>query len=114
MNKYNCSDGSRISQAGIDRRRSEVYRKLYDYVPICAACGLTRSCGTAHLIPQMHCKHLGKTELIWDPNNMVPACNVCNSLLESYKSKEVKKLLCYERMLEFTKLHDNERYQRMI
>lgn len=113
-NYYKTSSGEKVSEATISRRLSMTYKKMYTHVPMCWACGKYRAEGSAHLIPKMRCKHLGKTELIWDSKNIVPACHRCNSLLESYKSEEVKKLHCYERMLEFTRLHDPERYQKML
>lgn len=113
-NYYKTSNGGKVSQATINRRRSEAYKSFYHYTPVCEGCGKVRAQGSAHLIPQMRCKHLNKTELIWDLTNIVPTCHKCNSVLESYKSEEVKKLLCYNVLLEFTATHDPERYQKMI
>lgn len=112
--KYNCSNGEKVSQATIDRRRSQTYRELYEGEPhpMCAGCGAPAQ-GTAHLVPQKLCKSEGVTEYCWLEVNMVPACHSCNGLLESYKSDEVKSLFCYEQLLEVTKMILPERYNLM-
>jgi hypothetical protein len=113
-NYYNTTSGERVSQATIDRRRSETYRELYEGEPhpLCAGCSC-RAQGTAHLVPQKVCKDEGKTEYCWLPVNMVPACHRCNSKMESYKGEEVKALLCYEKLLDVTKLISTTRYNLM-
>lgn len=114
MNYYKCSDGSKVSQSTINRKRSEAYRELYEGEPhpSCAGCDAPAQ-GTAHLVPQKVVKSLGKTEYCWLEINMVPACHCCNSILESYKSDEVKELLCYERLLEVTEIIDPTRFKLM-
>lgn len=114
MNKYTCSNGERVSEATIKARLSKAYREIYDsQLQTCWGCGKL-SQGSAHLIPKKRLKDIGKTELIWNPVVFVPACYTCNSLLESYKSEEVKKLKCYPLLLEVTERFDPERYQLMI
>jgi hypothetical protein len=114
-NYYNCSDGSKVSQATIDRKRSETYRELYEGEshPTCAGCGAMAQ-ATAHLVPQSVCKKEGKSEYCWLPINMVPACHSCNSRLESYKADDVKDLYCYEQLLEITQLISPQRYRLML
>lgn len=113
-NYYNTTSGEKVSQATIDQRRAKVYRSLYEGEahPLCEGCGRLAQ-GTAHLVPQKVCKDLGKADYCWRAINMVPACHVCNSLLESYKSEEVKNLQCYSKLLIVTKLIDPIRYNSM-
>lgn len=114
MNYYKCSDGTKVSQATINKRRSDAYRELYEGEPHpqCAGCH-KRSEGTAHLVPQKLVKSLGKAEYCWLEINMVPACHKCNSLLESYKSAEVKDLFCYQQLLDVTEIICPERFKLM-
>lgn len=115
MNYYKCSNGEKVSQATIDKRRSNAYRKLYEGQPhpLCAGCN-NRAEGTAHLVPQKIVKAEGKSEYCWLSINMVPTCHRCNSKLESYKSDEIKELLCYDQLLEVTKLISPQRYNLMV
>lgn len=114
MNKYTCSDGTKISQPEIDRRRAETYRELYDsqFQP-CWGCG-GRAQGSAHIVPQAECKHIGKTEYCYHPLNIIPCCHQCNGILESYKGEKFKKLKCYDLILEVTEKIHPERYLKMI
>lgn len=114
MNKYNCSDGTRVSQATIDKRRSETYREMYEGVPHpnCFGCELPAQ-GSAHIVPQKICKDIGKAEYCWKPVNIIPACNKCNSIIESYKGDEIKKLLCYDYILSVTEMIDPIRFKAM-
>ena len=112
----NCSNGERVSQATIDRKRSETYRQMYagEAAPMCWGCGVERAQGSGHLIPQKVAKDNGMAELCWLEENIVPCCHSCNSLLESYKSEEVKSLQCYELLLKITKKYLPSRYNAMI
>ena len=114
-NRYKCSNGELVTDATIKQRRSRVYRELYEGNPHpnCAGCGAPAE-GSAHLIPQKVAKESGMSELCWTPINIVPACHKCNSILESYKSEKVKKLRCYDRLLEITRKYLPERYNKMI
>jgi hypothetical protein len=111
MNKYACSNGERVSEATIKQRLSKVYRELYDsQLQPCWGCnGMAQ--GTAHIIPKKRCKDIGKTELIWHPINLVPCCHRCNSIMESYKGENFKKLKCYSLVLEVTEKLDPERFK---
>lgn len=115
MIKYNTSDGDRVSQATIDKRRSDTYHKIYSGNPwwACSGCGRPAQ-GTAHIVPQAVCKAEGKTEYCWLEINMLPACHKCNGIMENPKSEEIKKLFCYERILFVTKLVSLERYQKLV
>lgn len=115
MNLYYCSSGERVSQAIINRRRSEAYRKKYlgEENQTCFECG-RRAEGNAHLIPQSRAKSLKKTELIWEWENFVPMCHEHNVALENVGSPEFKKLNGYEYYLEIFRKYDLERYFKAI
>ncbi len=114
MNKYSTSSGERVSEATISKRRSEAYRKLYDYVPMCGGCGKVRAQGSAHAVPQAYAKSHGMAELCWLPENIFPACNRCNQMAENPSSEDIKTLLNYSTILEVTKKYAPTRYQKMI
>lgn len=107
-NMYDCSNGEKVSETTIDRRRSEAYKKTYGTQPIqtCQGCGKVRAQGSSHIISQKRCKHLHKTELIWTRFNFFPACHNCNSRWESNDTT----LLNYEVCLQIVKLYDKEGY----
>jgi 5-methylcytosine-specific restriction endonuclease McrA len=112
MIKHKCSDGSQVSQATIDRKRSEAYRDRYDGRPqVCQGCGRPAE-GSAHIIPQARCKQLHKTELIWSYENFFPACHKCNAAIENPKGKEWKKLLNLFDCLSVIKKYDPELYAK--
>lgn len=108
--KSTCSDDTRVSQATIDRRYAEARAKKYAGVTTTLPC---ESCGQPgndndHTIAQARCKVIGKTELIWNPDNFPWSCRVCHKQWENFKSGEW--LLhgnCSERLL-FLKEHDPE------
>jgi hypothetical protein len=112
-NKYTCSDGTRVSEATIKQRLSKVYRELYNsQSQPCWGCnGMAQ--GSGHIIPKSRAKKLNMTELIWSPVNICPMCHTCNSVMESYKSEEFKKLKCLPLILEVTERFDPERFKLM-
>jgi len=113
-NKYLCSDGSKVTQAQIDRRRSEAYRIKYqdNPNPICEGFGKERAQGTAHIIPQARCKQIGKTELIWDTANMFPATHEANQAIENPKGTAWKQLKNLDYCLEYIFKHDRELWMK--
>lgn len=109
-----CSDGNKVSESTIKRKLSNTYRQMYEGEPHprCRGCGCAAQ-GSAHIVPKSICKSLGKTEYIWNPANIIPACHRCNSIIESYKSPEFRNLHCFEQILQVTKLIDYARYISM-
>jgi hypothetical protein len=112
-NYYKCSNGEKVSQATIDRRRSETYRRLYEGEPHPnCGCGVP-SQGTAHWVPQKICKDNGIAEYCWLEVNMVPACYKCNSKIENITVASPEDWF-YERLLEVTRKILPSRYLKMI
>jgi hypothetical protein len=113
MIKHKCSDGSQVSQATIDKRRSDAYKKRYadGSGSVCLGCG-ARSEGSAHIIPQARCKQLHRTELIWSEENFFPACHACNAAIENPKGDKWKKLLNLFDCLYVIEKYDNELYSK--
>jgi hypothetical protein len=112
--KYYCSDGSRVSQTTIDKRRSDTYKRLYyGESPRCKGCGTRATC-SAHIIAQARCKVLHLTELCWNPINIFPACYKCNAAIENPKGSDWKELLNIEECLEVIKKYDLELYNKFI
>lgn len=113
MIKYTCSDGSKVSQATIDKRRSDSYRRRYSERPsyICQGCGRQAVC-SAHIIPQARCKIIGKTELCWSEENYFPACYACNARIENPSGEEIKKLYNLSECLSVIRKYDPELYPK--
>lgn len=113
-NLYYCSDGSRVSEATIQRRYSVSLRTSYiemSVAPICQGCGKARSVHSDHTIAKARCKVLHKTELIWNPGNYVRSCQRCHNEWESFKSGEWTLHLNVEERLRFLKEHDPEGFK---
>ena len=88
MNSYQCSDGSRVNQNTIDSKtkkakikviQKQLDEKGYNY---CEAVNCGKSSGVildcAHVVSVKKAKEMGKTELCYDPNNIVILCRECH------------------------------------
>lgn len=109
-NMYYCSDGSRVSQATIDRRYAEARKKKYAGVFArlpCESCGQPGN-DNDHTIAQARCKVILKTELIWHPENFPWSCRTCHRQWENFKEGEWIKHGNVEERLRFLKEHDPE------
>lgn len=113
-NTYLCSDGTRVTQAEIDKKRSEAYRIKYqdNPCPIDEGFREKRAKCTAHIIPQARCKQIGKTELIWDIDNMFAATFESNQAIENPKGEAWKNLKNINYCLNFIERHDPELYAK--
>lgn len=110
--RYFCSDGTRVTQAMIDKKYLQSRINRYsDHVPYCWGCGEAAQ-GNAHIIAQARCKVLHKTELIWDTRNYFPACNACNSAIENPKGEEWKNLKNIDYCLKWIKQEDPELFTK--
>lgn len=111
MNRYYCSDGTRVSESAIKSRLTAAYRKHYvDTDGVCEGCG-GRAEGTAHIVPKARCKVLHKTEYIWNPVNWFKACHKCNLKAET---SQITTLMNYKRILAVIELIDPEKYRKLI
>jgi len=112
VNKYLCSNGERVSQAVINRRRSAAYRAVYEGEPrpSCRGCGVPATC-SAHIIAQARAKEIGMAELCWSPENFFPSCQNCNQAIEIPSGTAWHSLLNRWECLEVIKKYDPELYQ---
>lgn len=109
-NMYDCSDGSRVSQATIDRRYAEARKKKYAGTfarLLCESCGEPGN-DNDHTVAQARCKVIHKTELIWNPENFPWSCRKCHREWENFKSGNWTKHGNVEQRLRFLKTHDPE------
>lgn len=113
-NTFLCSDGTRVTQPEIDRNRRKAYEQKYPQTTNykCEGCEIHRSNSHAHIIPQARCKNIGKTELIWHPDNFFMADHKCNAAIENPKGKEWRALKNIDKCLAFIKLHDPELFMK--
>ncbi len=113
---YKCSDGIKVSQSTINRKYSEMLQgKHSGYVTvICECCRENRATDNSHIISRKRCKELHKTELIYDPSNVVNSCRKCHNEHESYKSGKNIKHCNYTKVMEYIKEYDLEVYKIRI
>lgn len=108
-NTFLCSDGTRVTQAQIDQKYSGHRAKLR-HRTICQGCGKEPAVCNAHIIAKARCKKIGKTELIWNSDNMFQSCFKCNAAIETPKGHEWKRLKNIDTCIQFIYEHDKELY----
>lgn len=112
-NTFKCSDGMNVTQHDINDLRHQMYEVLSrSSSAFCKGCGDWAQ-GWAHIVPQSRCKKLGKTELIWSPENVFEACHSCNSIAENVSSSGITKLNNFQRIKAVLELHDPERFAKL-
>jgi len=120
MNKHETSEGERISQSTIDKRRSLAYKSeaiesgIYSGYQICEGCENEMATEHSHIIGQARCKHLHKAELCYDPINWFYSCRNCHKKWENKKSGEFGKLKNIDELLTFLEENDPEEYRKRI
>lgn len=112
MIKYCCTNGEAVSQSTINRRYSEALKTKHSGqgITMCECCRKERAQDNDHTISQKRCKEIGKTELIYDPENFVSSCRSCHNSWESYKSDEFRHHLNYEERMNYLHKHDLQSY----
>lgn len=113
MNHFDCSDGTKVTQATIKSNLLKAYKKHDDGTTYCRGCG-GQAQGRAHIIAQTRCKELHHTEWIWQPWNWFKACHKCNSAFESYKGDDCAKLHNYKECLLVLLRYDKETYTKYV
>lgn len=108
-NTFLCSDGTRVTQEEINGMMIP-HRTMMGQA--CQGCGIKIAVCKAHIIPRARCKVIGKTELIWEPQNMFDSCFNCNSAIENPKGEAWKKLKNINYCLAFIELHDKELFAK--
>lgn len=120
--RYKTSLGDTFSQAEVNYNYKETCFLIDNTREhICEGCGrggvpLSHS----HTISRARCKELGKIELYWDPDNLFLECfgapssnpTECHNMWEVSGLEKKKKLLNFDRKLEYIKIHDPETYRR--
>lgn len=103
--KFTCSDGTKVSQAYINRKLSEI-----ECVGQCEAYPSERAVDRDHTLAQRRCKELSKSELIWDTGNIAMSSRLAHCEWEAYKSGTFEDHAnVVERML-YVKKHDPETF----
>ncbi len=118
-NKYECSDGTFVTQVEIKKKLSETYFKIdQERQPVCQGCGQFRALSHSHIISQARCKQLHKTELIWHPENIQFHCFndscTCHEKWEGGQPLVIVKMLDFERNMLWLEQHDPETYNKLI
>jgi hypothetical protein len=113
VNKYRCSDGHIVSQRFINSRLSSMrIRMIMENELMCQAYPSEKANDFDHTISQKRCKQLGKTELIWSPENISISSRLAHAEWECYASGAFEEHTnVVERML-FVKARDTEMFEK--
>ncbi len=91
-------------------------------LPICQGSGRSDvPLSNSHTISVARCKELGKTELIWDEDNIelegfeAPTSNptMAHNIWENGSLEKKTQLLNFTRKLQYIKQHDQEQYRKL-
>ena len=114
-----CSDGSMVSQQFINSKLSKLRKSISKKIESkrCEAYPQLEANDLDHTISQKRCKHLGKSELIWDVKNMSISSREAHIEWENFASGEFEDHNNVIKRMLFVKKHDPEmfekRYQRL-
>lgn len=111
-NTYLTSTGERLTERQI-RTRYTHEKKGWLMKYVCECCESRQVGDPDHTISQSDCKNrLGKTELIWNEQNVSWSCRTCHQEWESYRDGKFSyHKNAYDRMV-FTALHDREGFMK--
>jgi hypothetical protein len=122
--KFRCSDGRLVSQVEVKRKYAETCDRIKKTRPeMCEGSGRWDvPLSFSHTISQANCKSLGKTELIWDENNIEvegyePPCSkptMAHNIWEVGTIQEKIMLLNFSRKVEYIEKHDSEGYRKLM
>lgn len=121
--RYHCSDGTLVSQAEINRN----LKAVKDYIkhsrePVCQGSGRWDvPLSNSHTISVQRCKDMGKTELIWDEDNIelegfeAPTSRpiMAHNIWSDGSWQQRVQLLNWNRKIEYIYKHDREQYRRI-
>ena len=119
---HHCSDGSLVTQSEIKYNLIETYIQIdSERESVCEGCNRSLPLSHSHTISQARCKQLGKTELIWDKENIFLECfdvpcsysTYCHNIWSNGDLEKKKRLLNFGKKLEYIKIHDPETYQKL-
>lgn len=120
--QYRCSDGSMVSQVDIKWKLLITTDKIKQTRPlICQGTGRSDiPLSFSHTISQDRCKKLGKTELIWDEDNIevesfeAPTSNptAAHNIWEVGSIEKKLTLLNIDRKLQYIAQHDPETFAK--
>lgn len=123
-NKYKCSDGTLVTQSQINRKYAETCKQIDQTRPaVCQGSGRSDvPLSHSHTIPRARCKELGKTELIWDPDNIelegyeepTSKPTMAHNIWETGSVLQKYHLLNFQRKLSYIKIHDPQTYQKIV
>lgn len=121
-NTYSCSDGEKMTEEKVrgmlktcinfmDDRRKAANISLF----LCDAYNMRMAViDHDHTIAKARCKELGKTELIWDEDNIEYSSRQAHQEWESYKDGAFLNHRNFEKRMNFLKIHDPEMYEKRI
>lgn len=122
--RFRCSDGEMVSQVTIQANKKLVYQIIdQDRDPVCQGSGRCDfPLSHSHTISERRCKEIGKTELVWDEDNIElegyePPCSnpiAAHNIWEVGQIERKVMLLNFDRKLEYIKKHDPETFRAYL
>ena len=106
-------------QSGIDYQLRKTYVDIdNEREPVCEGCGRgDKPLSHSHTISRNRCKQIGKSELIYDKNNIEIECfgtsTSCHDIWEGAAMKYKMKLDNFDKKMLFIEQHDTERFTIM-
>ena len=107
------SNGLTVTQNQIETK----LKKTYQNMPLlwtCECCGEQRAQDHDHTISRARCKSIGKTELIWDENNVSQSCRECHRDWESYRNGRFEDHQNVKKRMLYVKRHDLENFEKRM
>ncbi|MCH7724438.1 MAG: hypothetical protein IIC76_14035 [Bacteroidetes bacterium] len=107
-------------QAIIKRKLHGVYEQIdNEREQVCQGCGRSdKPLSHSHIISQKRCKEIGKTELIWDKDNIEIECfgnnNDCHNVWEKGGMAKQSRMLIFDRKLKYLFLHERSEYWKYV
>ncbi len=118
--RYRCSDSTLVSQQQIKINLKLIYEVIDNTrAQMCEGSGkFNVPLSHSHTISQARCKEIGKTELIWDEDNIfleefeAPTSNpqVAHNIWESGSIQKKMRLLNFDKKMRYMQQHDKETY----
>lgn len=116
-NLKNTSNGERLTEKEIKERLQYAFsQKAYatDMSMACDCCEQSTWDDHDHTISKKRCKELGKTELVYDVDNIEYSCRECHVRWESYKSGEFRLHKNFQKRMDYMKIHDYESWVKRM
>ena len=115
-NTYRTSSGERITQAQLDKRIKDCKTLIsQSRLPVCTGTGKTDEVlDMDHTLSVDMCKRIGKSELAYDPYNIVISSRTAHNIWEKGTIEQRMKLLNFDERMLYLRKHCAERFISLL